>query len=179
MTQNWPEAISRFLAELSLWARRMNLVGSTEPEALRRHVEDSLAAADVLPRAARVVDLGSGAGFPGIPLAIARPDLDLTLVEIRERRSHFLRHVVRSLDLRCRIERRRIQEPMAEPFDYALLRAVAPPPAAAELAAAWVSESGETWIWSGPDGDFDARRLKGSIPLASGGRILRIGSGNS
>ena len=43
--------------------------------------------------------LGSGAGFPGLPLAVARPDLDVTLVEIREKRVHFLRHVVQTLDL--------------------------------------------------------------------------------
>jgi 16S rRNA G527 N7-methylase RsmG len=54
-------------------------VGSTAPEALERHVADSLAAAAFLERGIRVVDLGSGAGFPGIPLAIARPDLSLSI----------------------------------------------------------------------------------------------------
>ena len=85
MTQAWPEAMHRFLAELARWAPRTNLVGSSEPAALARHVEDSLAVAGYLPDGARVVDLGSGAGFPGIPIAIARPDLLVTLVEIRER----------------------------------------------------------------------------------------------
>jgi 16S rRNA (guanine527-N7)-methyltransferase len=147
-------------------------VGSIEPGALARHVADSLAAADALPRSARVVDLGSGAGFPGIPLAIARPDLDLTLVEIRERRVHFLRHVVRTLDLRCRVERCRIESSPGTPFSYALLRAVAPPQRAREMARAWVREGGEIWIWAGPD--ETALEGVGSISLESGGRILRI-----
>src|SRR5262249_18479377 len=120
-------AVDGFLAALRQWGPRTNLVGSLDDAALTRHVEDSLAAAEHLPHSARVVDLGSGAGFPGIPLAIARPDLDLTLVEIRERRVHFLRHVVRQLELGCRIERRRIEEPLLPPFEFALLRAVAPP----------------------------------------------------
>jgi 16S rRNA (guanine527-N7)-methyltransferase len=170
----WPEAIQGFLAELRRWAPRTNLVGSTDSVALDRHVSDSLAAAEWLPTSARVVDLGSGAGFPGIPLAIARPDLDLTLVEIRERRVHFLRHVTRSLRLDCSIERRRIEDPLPEPFDFALLRAVAPPAVAAGLASPWLSETGEAWIWSGPGPSEEPDRIIGSIALASGGQILRI-----
>jgi 16S rRNA (guanine527-N7)-methyltransferase len=178
MTRDWPEAVDRFLTELRRWAPRTNLVGSTEPAALRRHVEDSLAAAQWLPHGARVVDLGSGAGFPGIPLVIVRPDLDLTLVEIRERRVHFLRHVVRSLDLGCRVDRRRIEEPPAERFDYALLRAVAAPPVAAKLAQPWLATgAGEAWIWSGPDAEFEWDRRSGAIQLGSGGQIRRIRSG--
>src|SRR5262245_44770288 len=109
----------------------MNLVGSTARDELVVHVLDSLAAAEVLPQGARVVDLGSGAGFPGLPLAIERPDLELTLLEIREARVHFLRHVVRLLGLRCSVRRGSIDEPPVEPFDYALLKAVAPVPEAA------------------------------------------------
>jgi 16S rRNA (guanine527-N7)-methyltransferase len=166
------DALELYLTELRRWAPRTNLVGSTEAGALQRHVADSVAAAELLPGAARVVDLGSGAGFPGIPLAIARPDLDLTLVEIRERRVHFLRHVVRRLGLRCRVERCRIESAPSTPFSYALLRAVAPPHRALEMARGWVRDGGEIWIWSGPDEAGPGGM--GSIPLASGGRILRI-----
>jgi 16S rRNA (guanine527-N7)-methyltransferase len=171
---DWPEAIHRFLAELRNWAPRTNLVGSTDSAALERHVCDSLAACEALPPGARVVDLGSGAGFPGLPLAIVRPDLAMTLVEIRERRVHFLRHVVRTLELSCSIDRRRIEHPSPEPFQYALLRAVAPPVIASQLAAPWLAQTGEAWIWAGSDLAQEPERVIGSIPLASGGRILRI-----
>ena len=126
----------------------MNLVGSTAREDLRVHLDDSLAAVDALPRGARVVDLGSGAGLPGIPIAIARPDLDLTLVEIRERRVHFLRHVARTLSLEVAIQRTRLEDPPPQGFDFALTRAVLPPRKILPLAARWVHDRGEVWIWT-------------------------------
>jgi 16S rRNA (guanine527-N7)-methyltransferase len=169
------EALERYMLELRAWAPRTNLVGSTEREALERHIADSLAAAEVLPRSSRVVDLGSGAGFPGIPLAIARPDLDLTLIEIRERRVHFLRHVVRSLGLGCSVLRRRIEDPPEIGFDFALLRAVAAPPVAAKIAMTWLGPGGEAWIWSGAGFDGgDLEEIAPPIALASGGQILRV-----
>jgi 16S rRNA (guanine527-N7)-methyltransferase len=155
----------------------MNLVGSTQPADLERHVADALAALPLLPAGARVVDLGSGAGFPGIPLAITRPDLDLTLVEIRERRVHFLRHVVRTLGLNCAIERRQIEIPMLPEFDFALLRAVAPPAVSAGLGRAWVGAAGEIWIWAGPRAEPASLPLIGRISLDSGGQILRFSPG--
>jgi 16S rRNA (guanine527-N7)-methyltransferase len=164
-------ALARFAEELTRWGARMNLVGSTEPAALARHFSDSLAGAAHLPQAARVVDLGSGAGFPGIPLAIARPDLDLTLVERREKRLSFLRHAVRELGLRAEVRAASIESAPGTPFAFALLRAVARPEQSARLALPWVHERGEIWIWAGA-----ADRIPGAseIPLASGGHILRI-----
>jgi 16S rRNA (guanine527-N7)-methyltransferase len=165
------ETIAEFLRELSRWGERMNLVGSTDASAMARHVEDALAAAPHLPAGASVVDLGSGAGFPGVPIAIARRDLVLTLVEIREKRVAFLRHVVRTLELAVEVRRASIEEAPAEPFDYALLRAVAPPEKSAELARPWVRHTGEVWIWAGARVALPSAR---TIPLASGGAILRV-----
>ncbi len=151
----------------------MNLVGSCEPSALREHVEDSLAAAPHLPDAARVVDLGSGAGFPGIPLAIARPDLNLDLVEIREKRVSFLRHVVRTLDLACQVLRVRIEDASPEPYDRVLLRAVAPPQRALEMGRPWARDGGEIWVWAGPGAAVPKAGLEGEIPLGPRGVIVR------
>lgn len=140
--------LGRYIDELRRWGQRINLVGSTSPDALERHMHESLRGAAALPEGARVVDLGSGAGFPGIPVAIARPDLDVTLVEIRERRFHFLRHVVRTLRIeRCSVERTRIEDPPADPFDVALMRAVAPVARALPMARPWVRDEGEIWLW--------------------------------
>ena len=165
-------ALERYLQEVVRWGSRINLVGSTERAAVERHLADSLAAAPFLPRGRRIVDLGSGAGFPGVPLAIARPDLDVTLVEIRERRVHFLRHIRRTLGLPVQILRQRMETPPPAEFDFALLRAVAPLGRSAALGRPWLGEAGEVWVWSG--GDAKAPESLGRIPLRTGGCIWRM-----
>jgi 16S rRNA (guanine527-N7)-methyltransferase len=163
-------SIAAFARELSRWGERMNLVGSTDPVAISRHIADSIEAAPHLPDRASVVDLGSGAGFPGVPIAIARRDLRITLVEIREKRIAFLRHVVRTLDLEVEVRRASIEEEPEVRFDVALLRAVATPDRSAQLGARWVRESGEIWIWAGPGVELPGASR---IALASGGAVLR------
>jgi 16S rRNA (guanine(527)-N(7))-methyltransferase RsmG len=169
--------IARFLDELATWGARINLVGSLERPALEMHVRDSLAAARALPPGARVVDLGTGAGFPGIPIAIARADLDLVLVEIRERRVHFLRHVVRTLGLRCEIRRASIEEAPPRLFDRALLRAVAPLPVALAIGRRWIEATGEVWVWTRePAASLDLPDVTELAldPDGERGRVLRI-----
>ena len=168
------EPLDRFLEELRRWGERTNLVGSLAPDALRVHVDDSLAAAPHLPEGARVVDLGSGAGFPGVPLAIARPDLEIALVEIRERRVNFLRHVVRTLDLSCEVLRVRIEDPTERRYDFALLRAVAPPAEVIPPARYWLHERGQVWIWSTELASALPPTPHAPVPLGSRGAIHRL-----
>jgi len=109
-----PEVLSRlarFLDLLMVWNRRMRLTGEREPEAVvRKHVIDSLAPVPHLPPTGVVVDVGSGAGFPGLVLACARADLDVCLVESRRRRASFLREAVRSLPApRARVLEERVE----------------------------------------------------------------------
>lgn len=91
-----------------------------------RHVLNSTAIVDLVPDGASVADIGSGAGLPGIPLAIARPDLQVTLIESLSRRSEFLSGVVAELGLSDRVEvvRSRAEEVNAN-FDVVTARAVA------------------------------------------------------
>ena len=95
-----------------------------------RHILNSAAIAELLDPGARIADIGSGAGLPGIPLALARPDLRLTLIEPLLRRSEFLREVVDDLDLevtvvRGRAEDRSVRQQVGE-MDAVVSRAVAP-----------------------------------------------------
>ncbi len=92
-----------------------------------RHILNSLALADLIPVGATVVDVGSGAGLPGIPLAIARPDLSVTLLEPLLRRTTFLEPVVRELGLgdRVRVVRARAED-HHEQYDVVTARALAP-----------------------------------------------------
>src|SRR5215470_18083003 len=112
------------------WGRRMNLTAlRSEEEIARRHFLEPLAVADLLEAQGRLVDLGSGNGFPAIPLKVLRPELDLILVESSEKKTAFLQAVIRELRLtRARVETRRVRRlgDLADllPCRYLTLRAV-------------------------------------------------------
>ncbi|MCB1651627.1 MAG: 16S rRNA (guanine(527)-N(7))-methyltransferase RsmG [Alphaproteobacteria bacterium] len=92
------------------WQKAINLVGSkTLPEAWVRHFADSVQLADYIPEGAVVADIGSGAGFPGLVLAIVRPDLQVHLIESDERKCQFLKAVSRETDVLVRVHTQRIE----------------------------------------------------------------------
>ena len=97
------ERLLIYLAELMKWSRRVNLIARDTPEAqaVETHFLDSLTLLPFLDGAGEVhlLDVGSGAGFPGLALACVRPDARFTLCEPRQKRVSFLRHVVRTLGL--------------------------------------------------------------------------------
>lgn len=124
------ESLSRYVDILASRAIDWGLVGPRERDRLwSRHVLNCLAVAPLLPRGAAMIDVGSGAGLPGMPLAIARPDLRVTLLEPLLRRSTFLDGVVEELGLgdRVRVVRGRAEE-HRERYDVITCRAVAPLP---------------------------------------------------
>lgn len=106
------------------------LIGPREVDRLwERHILNSAAPAELIEHGARVVDVGSGAGLPGIPIAIARPDLQMTLLEPMLRRTEFLKTVVEALALPVDVVRGRAEEPAVRvqlaDADVVLSRAVA------------------------------------------------------
>ncbi len=128
-------ALAAYLKLLRQWNRVYNLTGVHElDELVERHVVESLALGPML-QGRRIADVGTGAGVPGIPLAITEPDRQFTLIESRAKRVRFLRHVVGVLKLdniviqHCRAE----DLPSVPPFDTVLARAVAPPAELIEL----------------------------------------------
>jgi 16S rRNA (guanine527-N7)-methyltransferase len=126
---------------------------------MRRLVLDSLLFLRVLPGEAReVLDLGSGAGFPGIPLAIVSPRLQLTLVEGRQRRASFLAEGVRVLSLgNCRVVRGRAEdvvEEMEARFDAVVMRCAGSSTDSVALAQRFVRPPGMV-VLSGPPGRAD------------------------
>lgn len=87
------------IEHLSAWNRKMNLTAVTAPrEMVIRHVLDSLSVSSFV-RGSRVLDVGSGNGFPGIPLSIVHPELEVVLVESRRKRAEFLRYVVAQMKI--------------------------------------------------------------------------------
>jgi 16S rRNA (guanine527-N7)-methyltransferase len=127
----------KYVARLATDGVIRGLIGPREVARLwERHVLNSAAVAEAVPEGARVVDVGSGAGLPGIPLALARPDIALTLVEPMARRVEFLEEMVAELatadGLRWRVVRGRAEERSVAsavgPVDVVTARAVAPLP---------------------------------------------------
>jgi 16S rRNA (guanine527-N7)-methyltransferase len=139
----------RTLADLlSSWAARMNLTGHRTPDAIaRRLILDALALGQALPvgEPASLADLGSGAGFPGLPLAICWPGCRVSLVEARERRHHFQRSAVRTLGLvNAEPRRGRIEELPPEPHQVVVAQALARPEQAVAWMLPWVAPGG--WL---------------------------------
>jgi 16S rRNA (guanine527-N7)-methyltransferase len=94
------EKIELYLAEIRKWNRRINLVSAGDLEKLyERHYLDSLVLAKRIPRGAKLLDMGSGNGFPSIPIAVHRPDVFVTALEIKKKKAFFLENVKRKLEL--------------------------------------------------------------------------------
>nr|WP_321396754.1 16S rRNA (guanine(527)-N(7))-methyltransferase RsmG [uncultured Desulfobacter sp.] len=98
-----PDQIDLLVAharELQLWNAKMNLTAIKEIRLVAyKHFVDALAAARFLDRPSRIMDIGSGAGFPAVPMKVLCPDLDVTMVDAVRKKVSFLNHVVRTLKL--------------------------------------------------------------------------------
>jgi 16S rRNA (guanine527-N7)-methyltransferase len=124
------ESLAKFLNLLAQWNRVYNLTGFRKPQdLLERVLSECLLLGDWL-QGRSIADVGSGAGLPGLPLAISHPQRRFTLIESRAKRVHFLRHVVGSLGLaNVSVEHCRAEDlPAQSGFDTLLARAVAAPP---------------------------------------------------
>jgi len=119
---------ARFQAYLELlmrWNARVNLTAIRDQEGiLSRHFVESIACARVLPEGiGTLLDLGSGAGFPGIPIGLCRPEILVTLAESQAKKAAFLREVLRTVGLRATVHAQRA-ETLPSVFDCVVMRAV-------------------------------------------------------
>ena len=162
---------------------RMNLTRVPEDpaEAVDRNYLDCIAPlAGGFPATNAAVDVGSGAGFPGIPLAIMLPDTRFTLVDALGKRVDFLRAVIDRLGLNAealhlRAEDAARQEPLRENFDLAVARAVAPMNVLCEYMLPLVRVGGAMLALKGPGLDEELARAENALSLLGGG-ISRVQS---
>ncbi|WP_348263583.1 16S rRNA (guanine(527)-N(7))-methyltransferase RsmG [Telmatobacter sp. DSM 110680] len=143
-----PETVARFDSYLNLilrWNTRMNLTAIRDrQDILTRHFVESIACAQSLPQGiGTLLDFGSGAGFPGVPIALCRPEIAVTLAESQNKKASFLREVVRSVGLQTVVLAQRAEAVGAQ-FDCVTLRAVDEMARAVRSATALVRESG--WL---------------------------------
>lgn len=167
------ERFDRFHAMLYEWNARMDLTAVSERDALSRNYLDSLTALPLLQQGARVVDVGTGAGFPGIPLCIARPDLEMTLLDAREKRVAFLSAAISALSLAKAEALHARAEDFArerrEAYDVAVSRAVASLPVLLEWLLPLLRVGGRCILWKGPELTRELRDAARVSPLLGGG----------
>ena len=161
----------------------MNLTAVLEPEeAVDRHFLDCIApvAKGLLPEGVKIVDVGTGAGFPGLPLLIARPDIKITLVDALNKRLNFIRSVLDELGLEAEIVHMRAEDFSRKPeyreqYDMAVARAVASVSPLMEYLLPCVKRGGAAMCWKGPDIVQEAEAARKAIFLLGGKARQPIG----
>ncbi len=180
-------ALVEYLQSLAKANTRLSLTAIKEPETLLerfviepligwRHILDLLRTAP--PPGKSLIDVGSGGGAPGLPIAITEPTWDVTLVESRRRKAEFLRTTAQQLELaRTTAVQNRIETvahgPMRETFSIAIARAVAPLPVTLELLLPLLAVGGLAAVWSGPSAQKQFR-LTEEFAQAAGGETPQV-----
>jgi 16S rRNA (guanine527-N7)-methyltransferase len=175
-------AFQRFEQELMEWNTRVNLTAIREAEEIRtKHFLDSLSCLPVLrdPLPNRMIDIGTGAGFPGIPLKIVLPNLRITLVESVGKKADFCRYIVQVLKLdqvevlQVRAEEMGLDLNHRERYDWAVARAVANMPVLAEYLLPLVRVGGAVLAQKGESGPAEVHAADRAIKLL-GGRLRKL-----
>ena len=134
--------IARYAEILGSWGIERGLIGPKEGDRIwDRHIANCLPVTTLIPEGSRLIDIGSGAGLPGVVIALARPDLKVTLLEPLQRRIDFLEEVAAELELEIAIKRGR-SDGFKGSFDVVTARAVAPLPKLAMISWHLVAPGG-------------------------------------
>ncbi len=175
-------ALETYKRELLAWNQRVNLTAIRDPEAVEaKHFLDSLSCLGVMGRrpGQRIIDVGTGAGFPGLVLKIACPSWRVTLVEAVGKKVAFCRHMVETLGLEgvdvlhARAEELGHDPAHREAYDWAVARAVARLPILAEYLLPFVRVGGHMLAQKGETGPAEAQEAEHAIRIL-GGELERI-----
>ena len=167
-----------YYRNLISWNEKFNLTAITDLAAVEvKHFADSVIAEKYFPYAASVVDVGSGAGFPAIPLKIVRDDLDITMLEALNKRVSFLSDTLAALELKGRALHLRAEEAaygaMRESFDVATARAVTNTKQLVQYLLPLVKVGGCAVLYKGPDADAELKEAEEAVKIL-GGMISRV-----
>lgn len=186
LTEAQLSAFERYSQELIAWNARVNLTRIVEPaEIVVKHFLDSLSVYQVLRElspALSLIDVGSGAGFPGLPLKIALPQLRLTLLESTAKKTAFLQHIIQVLNLTgvtvltARAEEAGRRRDQRRRYDVAVARAVAPLPVLAEYTLPLVKVGGLVVVQKGQHPAEEIKEAANALGILGGkvGQILPV-----
>lgn len=175
-------AFKRLAVELLDWNQRINLTAITDPDEVEiRHFLDSMAVVRALKfePGCRVIDVGTGAGFPGLPLRIIHPKIALSLLESTGKKTDYLQHVVNTLELsNVKIVNMRAEEAGQDPahreqYDVALARAVARLPVLAEYLLPLLKVGGKMVALKGESAAQEVSAAQEALRLL-GGEMRRL-----
>ena len=172
LPDNAPEKFTTLIEELARWNQRVNLTAIKNPsEMITGHLLDSLAARPFL-QGQQILDVGTGAGFPGLPLAIAEPERSFGLVDSNNKKIMFVQHVARLLKLGNvnAVKARTEDYAPGNRFDTVIARAVAALPRLLEIAGHHVREDG---VFVALKGRYPAEELE-QIPEAWSCNVTEI-----
>jgi 16S rRNA (guanine527-N7)-methyltransferase len=179
------DALRLYQQELVAWNQHFNLTAITDDEGIQlRHFLDSLSCLMALEkgerlRGKRVIDVGTGAGFPGLVLKIVCPAIQLTLLEATAKKVHFLEHMIDQLALEAVVALKGRAEELGqdshhrESYDWAVARAVADLPILAEYMLPLVKINGRMLAQKGERAPAEVQRSEGAIQQL-GGRLRRL-----
>lgn len=176
LTDEQLNQLENYYRLLVSWNKKMNLTAITEPnEVAVKHFADSLSVFNYIdfPTGASVIDVGTGAGFPGLVLKIARPDIKLTLLDSLNKRLNFLREVIAVLGLDAKLIHARAEEggqniDLRECYDFAVSRAVAQMNILCEYCLPYVRLSGSFIAFKGGEADEEINRASKAIQTLGG-----------
>jgi 16S rRNA (guanine527-N7)-methyltransferase len=156
-------AIRLYISLLLRWNERISLTTVTDPrELLRFHFGECMFASSAVPlRDGRLADVGTGAGFPGIPLKLLNPDLQLVLIESNAKKAAFLSECVRQIGITgAEVYRARFEDlpSKAAPFDFVTARALGAYPTLAKWSRAMLGHGGKLVLWLGERDSIDMSR---------------------
>ena len=170
LSENQVTLLGRFLEELCSWNRRMNLTGISDPRAMIiKLLLEPLVALSYLPARGTLLDVGTGAGIPGIPLKIARPRLEVHLLESRAKKVSFLKHVIRELGLsgiiasQGRAEKRLAESGPLSCYDAVTARALAPLKKTIALCYPYMTKGGLLITYKGSRLNDEIQECAGSL----------------
>ncbi|TWI70753.1 16S rRNA (guanine527-N7)-methyltransferase [Desulfobotulus alkaliphilus] len=148
------EGLALHVRNLILWNKKINLTAITDPlEVAEKHVLDSLTLTAHLPAGGRVLDMGSGGGFPGLVMALMRPDLDVLMVDSVQKKMVFVQDVIRSLKLaNASALHTRVESLDAGDFSCVVSRAFTSLERFVSLSLPFLASSGSIIAMKGPDG---------------------------